>query len=94
MWPGWLEGRNPSALFDNNGYLAAYTDVAAAHVNPLVHYDTFGWMEGRDPSVNFDTTDYLTAYPDVAAAHIDPLKHYLQSGQFEGRSAFADGHFG
>jgi hypothetical protein len=91
---GWKEGRNPNALFDTNGYLAAYTDVKAAGMNPLDHYDTAGWKEGRDPSVNFDTKQYLAAYADVAAAHIDPLVHYLQFGQSEQRSAFADGHFG
>ena len=65
---GWKEGRNPNALFDVNGYLATYGDVAAAHVNPLDHYNQFGWHEGRDPSVDFDTTSYLAAYADVAAA--------------------------
>ena len=73
------------------GYLAAYTDVAAANINPLDHYDNVGWIEGRDPSVDFDTTSYLAANPDVAAAHIDPLKHFLQNGIHEGRSPFADG---
>ena len=65
---GWREGRDPNALFDVSGYLATYTDVAAANVNPLDHYDQFGWHEGRDPSVDFNTTAYLAAYPDVAAA--------------------------
>ena len=63
---GWHEGRNPNALFDTAGYLATYTDVAAAGVNPLDHYNLLGWHEGRDPSVGFDTTSYLAAYPDVA----------------------------
>ena len=59
---GWKEGRNPNALFDMNGYLAAYADVKAAGINPFDHYNQFGWHEGRDPSVGFDTTDYLAAY--------------------------------
>jgi len=91
---GWQEGRNPNALFDTKGYLGAYADVAAAHINPLDHYNTSGWHEGRDPSAGFDTTDYLSHYPDVAAAHINPLVHFLTTGQAEGRSPFADGHFG
>jgi hypothetical protein len=91
---GWKEGRNPNALFDTNGYLAAYGDVAAAHINPLDHYNVSGWHEGRDPSAGFDTTDYLSHYPDVAAANINPLVHFLSNGQAEGRSPFADGHFG
>ena len=91
---GWKEGRNPNALFDVNGYLANYKDVAAAHINPLDHYDQFGWHEGRDPSVNFDTTSYLAAYADVAAAHINPLTHFLQFGIHEARSTFADSVWG
>jgi serralysin len=88
------KGANPNALFDTNGYLAAYGDVAAANINPLDHYNVSGWQEGRDPSVNFDTTDHLSHYTDIANAHINPLIHFLQYGQAEGRSAFADGHFG
>ena len=91
---GWREGRNPNALFDTNGYLANYADVATAGVNPLDHYNQFGWHEGRDPSVGFDTTSYLAAYPDVNAAHVNPLTHFLDNGIHEGRSAFADGVWG
>jgi hypothetical protein len=90
---GWHEGRDPNALFDTDGYLAAYGDVAAAGVNPLRHFDEFGWHEGRDPSVDFDTSSYLAANPDVAAAGVDPLIHYLTFGAYEGRSTFADGSF-
>ena len=39
---GWKEGRDPNALFDTSGYLATYTDVAAADINPLDHYTSFG----------------------------------------------------
>ncbi|WP_336486782.1 alpha/beta fold hydrolase [Methylobacterium nigriterrae] len=91
---GWHEGRNPNAVFDTKGYLAAYGDVAQANINPLVHYETFGWKEGRDPSASFDGKAYLATYGDVKAAGIDPMLHYLQFGGVEGRSAFADGHFG
>jgi len=91
---GWKEGRDPNALFDTDGYLAAYADVRAAGVNPFDHYNQFGWHEGRDPSMNFDTTDYLAAYPDVAAAQINPLIHFLHHGIHEGRAAVADGVWG
>jgi hypothetical protein len=77
-----------------NGYLAQYSDVAAAGINPLDHYHQFGWHEGRDPSVAFDTTSYLSGYADVAASNLDPLEHYLQFGIHEGRSTFADGLWG
>ena len=68
--------------------------MAAAHVNPLEHYNQFGWHEGRDPSVGFDTTAYLAAYADVAAAGVNPLAHFLHFGIHEGRSPFADGVWG
>jgi len=66
-------------------HLSAYSDVAAAPVNPLQHYDQFGWREGRDPGSTFDTTAYLAANADVAAAEVDPLAHYLQFGMVDGR---------
>ncbi|HEY8567143.1 MAG TPA: 5'-nucleotidase C-terminal domain-containing protein [Beijerinckiaceae bacterium] len=91
---GFKEGRNANAVFDIQGYVAAYADVRAAGVNPLNHYDTFGFKEGRDPAAGFDSTAYLAAYKDVAAAGVDPLVHYLQFGLYEGRSTFADGTFG
>ncbi|WP_313898795.1 hypothetical protein [Methylobacterium sp. E-045] len=90
---GWHEGRNPNAVFDTKGYLAAYEDVAANGINPLTHYDTFGWKEGRDPSADFDTKAYEATYADVKAQGLDPLVHYLQFGAVENRSTFGDGHF-
>jgi hypothetical protein len=47
MTEGWRQGRNPSAWFDTERYLAANSDVAAAGVNPLVHYLQYGRAEGR-----------------------------------------------
>ncbi|GEP05629.1 calcium-binding protein [Methylobacterium oxalidis] len=91
---GIREGRDPNAVFDTSGYLAAYGDVAAAGINPLTHYNQFGFREGRDPSAGFDTSSYLATYGDVAAAGVNPMTHYLQFGFYEGRSAFADGTFG
>jgi len=44
---GWTEGRDPSAVFDTLGYLAANPDVDAANVNPLDHFLKFGIYEGR-----------------------------------------------
>ncbi|BDL39135.1 amidase family protein [Methylorubrum sp. GM97] len=90
---GWQEGRNPNAVFDTKGYLAAYGDVAAAGIDPLAHYVRYGAAEGRDPSAGFDGKAYLAANSDVAAAGLNPMLHYLQYGAAEGRSTFADGHF-
>ena len=91
---GWHEGRNPNAVFDVAGYLAAYGDVRGSGMDPLAHYETYGWREGRDPSATFDAHAYEAHYADVAAAHIDPMLHFLQYGGVEGRTAFSDGHFG
>ncbi len=91
---GWKEGRDPNAIFDTKGYLAAYTDVAQAGVNPLAHYDGIGFKEGRDPATDFDTSAYLQANPDVAQAGVDPMQHFLQFGLFENRVVLNDGTFG
>jgi hypothetical protein len=59
--------------------------VAAAGVNPLVHYLARGWIEGRDPSPRFNTNAYLRANPDAMVAGVNPLTHYLLHGRSEGR---------
>jgi hypothetical protein len=38
--------------FDTTDYLAAYADVAAAQVDPLVHFLHFGQHEGRSTSAD------------------------------------------
>jgi Ca2+-binding RTX toxin-like protein len=90
---GWKEGRDPNAVFDTKGYLAAYRDVAQAGINPLNHYDTYGWKEGRDPARDFDSSAYLQANADVAQAGLNPLQHYLQYGLVENRTVLNDGRF-
>jgi GT2 family glycosyltransferase len=62
-----------------------YPDVAAAAINPLLHYLSIGASEGRKPNPLFDSAWYLSEYPDVAAAAINPLAHYLSVGASEGR---------
>lgn len=44
---GWREGHNPSAAFNMSGYLSANPDVAAAQVNPLLHFLSYGCQEKR-----------------------------------------------
>jgi hypothetical protein len=44
---GWREGRDPSVGFSTDGYLAANPDVAAAKINPLIHFLEHGFAEGR-----------------------------------------------
>ncbi len=73
------------ALVDDLFYLANNPDVAAAGIDPEVHYANFGRFENRDPNAYFDTSEYLTNNPDVAAAGVDPLEHYRIFGWKEGR---------
>ncbi|MGU3539666.1 hypothetical protein [Methylobacterium sp. A54F] len=76
-------------LVNDAFYKNRYPDVAAAGVDPDVHYDQYGWKEGRNPDELFDTNAYRFANPDVAAANINPLAHYDQSGWREGRDPAA-----
>ena len=48
-------GTQSERLVRHAGYLAHYTDVRNAGINPLQHYELSGWLEGRDPSASFDT---------------------------------------
>jgi len=76
-----------SGLFDSGWYLTTYPDVAAAAVNPLLHFLLNGAADGRDPNPLFDTSWYLAVNPDVAAAQINPLVHFIRAnGRREGRS--------
>jgi glycosyltransferase involved in cell wall biosynthesis len=79
-----------SGLFDSSFYLQLNPDVAAAGVDPLVHYLASGGLEGRDPHPLFDSSFYLQSNPDVAAAGVNPLVHYLAAGGFEGRAPHPD----
>ena len=75
-----------SELFDADWYLAAYPDVAAAGLNPALHYLQKGWLETRDPGPDFNTSRYLKANPDIARAGMNPLLHYIEHGREEGRA--------
>lgn len=52
---GWQQGLNPDAFFNTAYYLGHNPDVAAAHADPLLHYESYGWKEGRDASPQFST---------------------------------------
>jgi glycosyltransferase involved in cell wall biosynthesis/GT2 family glycosyltransferase len=74
-----------SPLFDAAWYLLAYPDVAAAGIDPAVHYLAHGAAEGRNPGPGFDSGFYLHAHTDVLRARMNPLVHYLRHGLAEGR---------
>ena len=76
---------SPPNGFDYVYYLQHNPDVAAAGVDPFLHFQTIGWKEGRNPNALFDTNGYLATYADVKAAGINPLDHYHQFGWHEGR---------
>jgi hypothetical protein len=82
--------------FDEEWYLATYSDIAdaikAGHFESgWLHFRTVGYFEGRlgaQPSV--DQEWYMKTYPDIAKAILDgkvtsALDHYVQFGYKEGR---------
>ncbi|MBL9010475.1 MAG: glycosyltransferase [Alphaproteobacteria bacterium] len=87
------EGRNPLAhfldrpnpddphpAFNAAVYLARYPDVAAAGVNPLVHFVLGGVRDLRDPSPEFCTARYLRRSAEARASTLNPLVHALRAG--------------
>lgn len=51
-----------SGLFDAKWYLAKNPDVAAAGIDPLLHYLRHGETELRNPSEDFDLALYAPLY--------------------------------
>jgi len=76
-----------SGLFDPEYYCRRNPDVAAAGIDPVVHYLLHGAAELRSPSPYFSTRWYVRSYPDVAASGKNPLYHFIISGYAEGRLA-------
>jgi hypothetical protein len=78
-----------SVFFDKSYYLAANPDVAAAKIDPVVHYLEFGGQEGRDPGPAFSESRYRALAPDVGATRLSALEHYESVGRKEGRRIVA-----
>lgn len=72
-------------VFDREGYLRRYPDVAAAGIDPLLHYAVRGAAEGRQPCDLFDGGWYLAQNPDVASSGVNPLLHFCWYGWKESR---------
>jgi 4-hydroxybenzoate polyprenyltransferase len=96
---GWREGKDPNQSFSTCAYLRANPDVAAAQLNPLVHFLRYGRREGRTfdaPGTmhphhaalagpdGVDADWYLTQYPQ-AAAYVSPAEHYDRVGWHQGK---------
>ena len=71
-----------SGLFDDDFYLMKYPDVAAADLEPLMHYVWHGAAEGRWPNASFDPAFY------ARQANLKPggnaLLHYVTTGRQRG----------
>jgi hypothetical protein len=78
-----------SVFFDKTYYLASNPDVAAAKIDPVVHYLQFGGREGRNPGPVFSEAQYRALSPDVAATPLSALEHYESVGREEGRRVVA-----
>ncbi len=79
---GWIEKRNPGPEFHTSLYLEAYSDVAVAGMNPLLHYVTYGRKEGRYPAGEpFDSALYLRLYSDVIPPDLSSIEHYATFGK-------------
>lgn len=103
---GYGELRDPGPEFSTEGYFVLNSDVAAAGINPLIHFIVRGKSEGRSTcragvlsradrfyllaSGLFDSTWYAREYPDVAKMGVDPVTHYLLRGADEARDPSAD----
>ena len=81
-----LFGRN----FFPEGYLFLYPDVAAAGIDPWIHYIKYGMKEGRTAGwpdfQQFNPEKYLIVNDDVLKSGMNPWRHYVLYGFFEGRS--------
>lgn len=65
LWLGWRLGRDPSRHFRTNDYLAARPDVAAARMNPLLHFIKHG--NSHDRSTLPPVKMFRDTEPDVCA---------------------------
>jgi len=64
---GRFENRSPNSKFDGNSYLQANPDVAAAGVNPWIHFENSGFSEKRNlsPSYSFRAWIVDAIYNDL-----------------------------
>jgi hypothetical protein len=74
----------PNPFFDCNWYLQRNPDVAAAGVNPLIHFVLSGVHEGRQPNRTFYPAYYREQLPPGERSE-NPLTHYVRRGLSENR---------
>lgn len=98
---GRFEGRNPTAFFNTEAYVAANPDVANVlgtqpGFTAWDHFINYGVAENRGTGAfegNFDAQAYLDAYPDVAAAVASGVfrsafEHFIEYGIVEDREGY------
>ena len=76
-----------SGLFDANWYLDRNPDVAAARLNPVLHFLRHGAGEGRNPGPSFDVREYRAQHPEASAPGVNPLLHHLSQVAASGGAA-------
>src|SRR5690606_18431754 len=59
-------------------------DVAAAGLDPLLHFCRYGWRDLRKPAPGFDVWWYWSSYLDPSREAINPLLHYALVGRAAG----------
>jgi predicted nucleic acid-binding Zn-ribbon protein len=74
----------PNPFFDCNWYLQRNPDVAAADMNPLIHFVLSGADEGRQPNRAFYPAYYREQLPPGERSE-NPLTHYVLRGLSEDR---------
>ena len=73
------EGREPIGSFDRKYYLARYPDVAAAGINPLVHYVRHGRAAGRKGAADNPAFDLYQDLESVARSELFDAGYYLRT---------------
>jgi SAM-dependent methyltransferase len=79
-------GLRPHPLFDPGYYLETYADVAAAGLDPFLHYVNVGAFERRQPHPLFDPAYYVRQCGGDPAAERNALHHFLIVGARRGLS--------
>ena len=79
MHRGWRDGLNPSASFDTRSYLDANPDVAAAEINPLLHFVLSGAAEGRSSARRPGVAGTLRAVVMGALPPSERARHYADA---------------
>lgn len=82
---GHREKRRPNEILDPHAYSQLNPELAAADVDPIIHYLTYGFREDRQLSLEFSAARYRSAYLKGDTI-IDPVFHYLTLGRAKGFS--------